>query len=108
MSDEFLRVASLSELQPGSMLAFDVDGDQRLLVRTDDGELRALDGVCSHEEAYLIEGDLEETTIWCPLHAAGFDVNTGAPLCGPALTGLACYQVRTEGDDVVVSREPTA
>jgi 3-phenylpropionate/trans-cinnamate dioxygenase ferredoxin subunit len=65
-------------------------------------EFRATDNVCSHEFALLSEGWLENGCIECPLHAAQFDVRTGKALCAPADTDIAVFELKVEGDDLLV------
>jgi nitrite reductase/ring-hydroxylating ferredoxin subunit len=98
--------ARRSSLPPGSLCRFLVDDAVRVLVCTERGELRALDGICTHEHAELADGDIEDDTLWCPFHAAGFDVHTGRATCPPAVVGLRTYAVSTIGDEIYVDREP--
>jgi 3-phenylpropionate/trans-cinnamate dioxygenase ferredoxin subunit len=44
---------------------------------TDAGDLYAIDDTCTHQDASLADGWLEECWIECPLHAAVFDLRTG-------------------------------
>ena len=44
---------------------------------TTDGDLYAIDDTCTHQDASLADGWLEECWIECPLHAAVFDLRTG-------------------------------
>jgi nitrite reductase/ring-hydroxylating ferredoxin subunit len=104
--DGFIRVASRSDLVEGSLYEVEVDGSPRVLACLDTGVVCALDGICTHEHAELAAGDLEGVTLWCPLHAAGFDVNTGEATCLPATEPLRRYDVRVEADEVFVSQEP--
>ena len=47
--------------------------------------VRAIDAVCSHEQYYLDEGevDVDDGTIECPKHGSMFDLDTGAPRALP-------------------------
>ena len=57
----------------------------------------------THEQCSLAEeGTLEGTVITCACHGAQFDAATGAVLAPPAVEPLQAYQVRVDGDDVVV------
>ena len=51
-----------------------------------DGELRALEDRCSHDDGPLCEGDWdpEEGVVVCPRHGSNFDIRTGKPLTLPA------------------------
>jgi 3-phenylpropionate/trans-cinnamate dioxygenase ferredoxin subunit len=71
-----------------------------------DGELFAIEDVCSHAEVPLSDGEVEEfegaPTIECALHGSCFDLRTGEPTNLPATEPVPVYPVRVEGDDVLV------
>ena len=99
---DFVKVAAASEVAaPGDMTSVDVGDDQVLLANVD-GEVHACDDICSHAYALLSEGDLEGAEIQCPLHGAIFNVRTGKVLTPPAMEDLRTYEVRVEGDDVLL------
>jgi nitrite reductase/ring-hydroxylating ferredoxin subunit len=66
------------------------------------GEFRATDNICTHEYAQLHEGWLEDGCIECPLHAARFDIRSGKALCAPADVDLAVFEVKAEGEDLLI------
>jgi 3-phenylpropionate/trans-cinnamate dioxygenase ferredoxin component len=58
------------------------------------GELYALNDRCSHGNASMSEGYIEDDgTVECPLHAARFCLKTGAALCQPATEALQTFPV---------------
>jgi naphthalene 1,2-dioxygenase ferredoxin component len=79
----------------------EVDG-QRIGLFDVDGEIFALDDICTHGHAALSEGELEGHEIECPLHAGLFDVRTGKALCAPLTRDARCYAVKIERDEVFV------
>jgi len=95
------RVASASDLRDHEGLAVDAGGVAVALYRIN-GALHAIDDVCTHEFAVLSQGFVQDGTVECPLHAAQFDIATGACLSGPAAQDLRTYPVRQEGDDIYV------
>jgi 3-phenylpropionate/trans-cinnamate dioxygenase ferredoxin subunit len=78
-----------------------VDGVPVLLCNVD-GEIYAVEDVCTHDGGALDGGELEGPRIMCPRHGAFFDVTTGKALTLPAITPLPTYPVRIDGDDVFV------
>ncbi|HEX7590187.1 MAG TPA: non-heme iron oxygenase ferredoxin subunit [Demequinaceae bacterium] len=72
------------------------------VVRTEDGELFAIDDTCSHAEVSLSEGDVDGCEIECWAHGSRFDLRTGEPDELPAMTPIRTYPVRIDGDDVLV------
>ncbi len=73
---ELVRVASIEEIRPGVMKTFDVMG-KKILIANVDGEIYAMDAICTHEEWDLSEGTLEGTRITCAGHGAVWDLTTG-------------------------------
>ncbi|MGH7156344.1 MAG: non-heme iron oxygenase ferredoxin subunit [Acetobacteraceae bacterium] len=65
-------------------------------------EYRATGNICTHEYAQLSDGWLEDGQIECCLHAARFDVRTGKALSAPAEVDLPVFDVKVEGDDLLV------
>ncbi len=94
-------IAKRSDVPPGTAKRVDVDGVEVLLCNVD-GELYAVEDVCTHDGGALDQGVLENSTIECPRHGATFDVRTGAALTLPATEPLPTYRVRVEGDDVFI------
>ncbi|MBV9787657.1 MAG: AsnC family transcriptional regulator, partial [Chloroflexi bacterium] len=57
---------------------------------------------CSHARGPLVDGEVSNGTVTCPWHSAQFDLETGAALCAPARGPVPAYQVKIEGDTVLV------
>lgn len=100
-NEEFVKVAQMSELTPGDMKSIKFGNEDVLLVNVD-GNIHACDDVCTHSYASLSEGDLSGTEVECPLHGALFNVTSGEVITPPATEALRIFQVRIEGDDILV------
>ena len=98
------RVCAVEDVKPGSAARFDVD-DHRLCVVNIEGTFYVIGDECSHEDYSLAEGDVweEEREIECPAHGSMFSLVTGEPESLPATRPVPVYDVRIEGDDVIVS-----
>lgn len=94
-------VAKLSDVPPGTTKKIDADGVELLLCNCD-GEIFAIEDVCTHDGGPLDQGELMDCKIMCPRHGALFDVRSGAALTLPAIIPLPTYAVRLEGDDIYV------
>jgi 3-phenylpropionate/trans-cinnamate dioxygenase ferredoxin component len=99
----FESVAFLDEIPDGGMKQVVVRGDLVGLYRVG-GNVYAISDVCTHEEAYLTEGDFDadELEVECPLHGSCFNVQSGEVRILPATKPVATYQVKLEGDMVAV------
>jgi 3-phenylpropionate/trans-cinnamate dioxygenase ferredoxin subunit len=101
MADEWTEVAEVGDIPPGEAKALVVN-DRMIAVVNLDGEFYAIDNVCTHAFAILTEGGIEGDLIRCPLHAARFNIRTGAVASPPAYEPLQTYEVKVEGGAVFV------
>ncbi|MFD6066365.1 bifunctional 3-phenylpropionate/cinnamic acid dioxygenase ferredoxin subunit [Amycolatopsis lurida] len=86
-----IRACSVSELPEGEALR--LPGPVPVSVFHAEGAYYALDDTCSHQDASLADGWIEGCYVECPLHAARFDLRTGAPDCLPAKNAVRTYPV---------------
>ena len=93
-------VGELSDIPGGESVR--VQGQVAIAVFNVDGELFAIDDTCTHQDASLSEGWLEDCMIECPLHAASFDLRTGKPTGPPAKRPVRTYPVLVEDGVVYV------
>ncbi len=102
MAGDWVRVAAVGEVAPGSVLAVEVGGRHLAVYCLEEGEVCVIDNVCTHAFALLSEGWLEDGVIECPLHAGQFDVRTGKGLCAPIEKDLEVFPARIDGADILV------
>ena len=67
------------------------------LYRLSDGFF-ATDDCCTHGEASLAEGEIEDGEIVCPFHLGKFDIRSGAPTAAPCTRAIRTYPVIMEAD----------
>jgi nitrite reductase/ring-hydroxylating ferredoxin subunit len=100
-----VKICDLAELPAGSMKGLQLDDGRRILVVNLDGEIHALDGTCTHEEADLSTGFLLGDRVLCPLHLSQFDLHTGEAVNPPATVPLKKYSVKIENNEVYVETD---
>ena len=98
---EFAKVAKVSELAEDSCKLVEAGGKRIALIRTEKGYC-AIDDTCTHKGGPLSEGEVEGNEVTCPWHGARFNIESGDALSPPAPSGVSCYAVRLEGDDIEV------
>lgn len=98
---DFVRIASVEELEDVEVRSFEVDG-QLIAVAVVDGRYYAFDDTCTHARCSLADGDLSGTTIICACHDGEYDVTTGEVLDGPPPEPLETYRVRVVDGEVQV------
>ena len=99
-----VRVCSVGDVGAPEAKRFDVDGLRLCVVHIGD-DWYVIGDRCSHEEASLAEGELwvDECELECPKHSSTFDLRTGEPQTLPATKPVPVYDVRVDGDDVMVT-----
>ena len=97
---EFVKVANLSDLGPGSSMTIEANGKAVALFNVD-GAVYALDNTCLHRGGPLGEGFLEGDVVACPWHMWEYNVRTGEKVGDPSLK-VATYAVEVEGNDITV------
>ncbi len=103
-SKTFVKVATVDQVPAGAMLGVDVEGRQ-VVVCNVDGEFYAVRDECTHENYPLSEGELAGHRLTCMLHGACFDVKTGAVLAAPAYEPLQSFEVRVDGQDILIAAD---
>jgi nitrite reductase/ring-hydroxylating ferredoxin subunit len=98
---EFVRVASLSELAPGTAKAVEVKGKAIALFNVE-GTIYATDNTCLHQGGPLGEGELMGGVVICPWHQWEYNVRTGE-LVGDSSVKITTYPVQIEGSDIKVA-----
>ncbi|MBF8189554.1 Rieske (2Fe-2S) protein [Nonomuraea sp. K274] len=64
------------------------------------GVYKAFSSICTHKGCAV--GTPKDNTIRCACHGSEFAADSGAATKGPATAPLASFQVRVEGDGIVV------
>ncbi|TBR40041.1 MULTISPECIES: non-heme iron oxygenase ferredoxin subunit [Dyella] len=96
MSDDvsnWVYVGTRSEMLPGEFRVV-FDGDTPIAVYNIDGDLYAVEDVCTHDGGDLAGGEVHGFEVECPRHGARFDVRTGAVMCPPAYEPIASFPVK--------------
>ena len=102
MPEDFVRVAQTDQLPPGRMMLVELGRFERILLVNLEGSYYAVEELCPHSGAALSEGDLYREYVECPLHGSMFNVKTGKLMTPPADEDLIVYQVRVEGEDILI------
>lgn len=103
MAGHTVRVCAVSDLVPGEGLRVTSVSPPVAVFLTDEGEIHALDDTCTHQEASLSDGWIEDCAVECPLHASRFDLMTGHVDAPPAKLPVRVHVVRVDGDDVLLT-----
>ena len=97
---DFVRVAAVSDVAPGTGKVVEAGGRSLALFNVD-GKFHAMDNTCPHMEGPLGEGFLTGPVVACPWHGWEFDVTSGKNTADDACA-VPCFEVKVEGGDVFV------
>ena len=92
-------VATLDDFAASDAIAV-VAAGKEIAIYLVDGAVFATANRCTHGDARLCDGFLENHEIECPHHQGRFDVRSGAATAAPAEVALATYPARLAGDRV--------
>ena len=102
MAIAYQNVGTVAELPEGGSLFVEVDDQPVALFRVD-GQIFAIDDVCTHDGGPLADGTLKGHEIECARHGARFDIRTGSALCMPAVENVRAHHVKVEGNSIFVA-----
>ncbi|MFP6641863.1 MAG: non-heme iron oxygenase ferredoxin subunit [Myxococcota bacterium] len=95
----WLEAEGADALAEGEKASFHCHGVDVLICRVE-GQLYAVEDLCSHAQSTLSDGTLEGYAIRCPLHGASFDVRDGSHLTPPAFQAITGFEIEEEGGRV--------
>lgn len=96
-----VRVCNVGELLPGMAVRVVLDGTP-VAVFNVEGSFHAIGDTCTHEEASLSEGYVDEDIVECPKHGAMFHIPTGEVRSLPATRSEPVFRTSVEDDDLYV------
>ena len=93
--------AACSAVDDDAVLGLHVEG-RAIAIFKIDGEFYALKDLCSHGQARLSDGYVEDGCVECPLHQGLVDIRTGAARTAPITVDIPTYPVRVSGERLEV------
>ena len=99
-------VCPADQVAVGGVKEVELAGHKVLLVRSEEGEVRAVGASCTHYGAPLVKGSYDGGgTVRCPWHGACFNTNTGDIEDFPGLDSLASHRVEERNGNIVVTAD---
>jgi nitrite reductase (NADH) small subunit len=105
VSTDYVPVAAVADVGPGSALAVEVDGRGIALFNVG-GTYYAIENYCPHQGAPLVDGWVDGTTVTCSWHGWCFDLTDGFMAHGRHAR-VDPFAVKVEAGQVLVCRNPT-
>ncbi len=99
---DFTHAAEISELPEGTPVRVSIGREEIALVRQGN-TVHAVSDACTHSEFSLSDGGhVEDGCIICSLHCGSFRLSDGEACDPPADDPIRVFEVRLDGDDVLV------
>lgn len=98
-----IRVASVGDIEEGEALPMPAETTghtDTIAVFHEGGAYYAIDDTCSHGQASLSEGWIEDGEVECPLHSARFCLKSGRPRCMPATEPQRTHRVEVRDGEI--------
>jgi 3-phenylpropionate/trans-cinnamate dioxygenase ferredoxin component len=97
----FIRVATVDDIPEGKLRAFEIDHVSVVIAHAADG-FHAVANECTHDGEPIETGRIRGHEIMCARHGARFDLQTGAVTAPPAIVPIDRYDIKIEGNDILV------
>ena len=98
----FVRVAVKEDLESSKIIGVKANGKEICLTSLD-GTYYAIGNRCTHMGCTLSDGELTGENVKCICHGSIFSIKTGSVINGPAKKPEPTYQVKVEGDQIMVN-----
>jgi carbazole 1,9a-dioxygenase ferredoxin component len=95
-------VCETGDVAHGCAKRVELEGLPPLAVFNVDGEFYVTDDTCTHGDASLCEGEVEDGIVECPFHQGAFDVRSGKVVSAPCSISLKTYDVIVTNGTVAV------
>lgn len=92
---EWIDVCAESDLKPGERRIVSTDVAEIAIFNLN-GELYAIEDICTHDGGELASGQCDGDQIICPRHGARFCIRNGKALTPPAYEDVETFPVRID------------
>ncbi|MEV6954842.1 non-heme iron oxygenase ferredoxin subunit [Streptomyces sp. NPDC051183] len=103
MAAEPIKVCDLSDLSTEKGHRVTSVSPPLAVFLTEDGAVHVLDDSCTHQDAALSDGWVDDCVVECPLHMSRFDLRTGAVDASPAELPVRVHAAEVVGGEVWVT-----
>ena len=101
-----IKICAVEDIKKGRAIRVKLGEQAIAIVRTPNGDVKAINDKCSHGEVSLSEGFVDDETIECWAHGAKFSLESGAALTLPAFEPVEVYPIIIENDTIYLDYDP--
>ena len=99
----WIEACAAADLGPADVIRFDHGKKTYALYRTQEGELYATDGLCTHGNVHLSKGLVKGNIIECSKHNGRFNLIDGSPARVPICRGLVTYPIEERSGRILIN-----
>ncbi|TKK91455.1 non-heme iron oxygenase ferredoxin subunit [Herbidospora galbida] len=103
MSAAPIKVCAVADLSVDQGLRVTSVSPPLAIFLTSDGTVHVLDDMCTHQNAALTDGWVDDCIVECPLHMSRFDLRTGEVDASPALLPVRVHRAEIVDGEVWVT-----
>ncbi len=101
--ENFKLEVNLDDIKPGNVKVYNLN-DKSIVLANINNEYFAVENICSHQHIPLNPDEIvNENEIECPKHGARFKLQTGMPVCLPAVKPIKTYKVKIEAHQLIIT-----
>ena len=97
-------VCNTGDIGPEDVLRVELADGHAVAVYRLDGDYFCSDDLCTHGEASLADGEIEDGSIICPFHLGAFCIRTGEPTAAPCTEAVQVHAVHRDGEALYITR----
>jgi len=101
-----IKICPVEDIRKGKAIRVKLGDEVIAIVRTPNGDVKAINDKCSHGEVSLSEGFIDDETIECWAHGAKFSLENGHALTLPAFEPVSVYPIIIENDTIYLDYDP--
>lgn len=101
-ADVTIRLCATNDIPDGEVRQIDLGDGRVLAVYHWEGEYFATDDLCTHGDASLSDGEIEDGKILCPYHMGSFDIRTGEACAAPCSIAVKTYRLRVDDGEIML------
>jgi len=91
-----IPLCTVDQIPVGEIIKIEIQDHSPIAVYNLDGIFFATDDTCTHGEASLSEGIIDDDQVICPYHAGTFDIATGEATGTPCIVAVRTYPLLIE------------
>lgn len=95
-------LCNTTDISDDEMLRVELPDGHAVCVGRWEGAYYCTDDLCTHGEASLSDGFIEEGSVFCPFHMGAFCLKTGEATAAPCTISIKTYPLEVEDEKILI------